>query len=307
MGKQSMSKSVLESLAKQLGDVTQSVAHRYGVQDDRGITMDCLKITAVGPGEYLGVSHAMRDEVFTLNLSRSTDLMNWRHVTTLDNHASQGEMLRERDGAFLVAYEHDEPNSCFVRLRRYANREALEKGKFATEITLGRTLAPTAEGTPSIERVERDAVHLRFHYYRNGDVDRAAKGVLTGWRDWKTQVDPGINEALEGFGCKGNIGGRSRFAFQGKPYYLHEGQLGRLDWASWRVFLLDGTERNGQRPAVRVPMKTHKGSQSFANPAITALNEPGKPPRYFVTFFMPTEGNAAGERGELAYIVEPKG
>lgn len=297
----------LESLAKQLGDVTQSIAYRYGVQDDRGITMDCLKIVAVGPREYLGVSHAMRDGVFSLNLSRSTDLMHWRFITTLDTHASQGEILREPDGAFLLAYEHDEPNSCFVRLRRYANRAAFEKGTFAKEITLQRTLAPTAEGTPSIERVEGETVYLRFHYYRNGDVDRAAKGVLTGWRDWKTEVDPGINRAIEAFGCKGNIGGRTRFLLQGKPYYVQEGQLTKNDWASWRVFLMDGTEQNGQRSAVRIPMKTHKGSQSFANPAVTALNEPGKPPRFFVTFFMPTEGNARGESGELAYIVEPKG
>jgi hypothetical protein len=123
-----MLQETLESLAKQLGDVTQSRSHRYGVKDDRGITMDCLKVVSAGAGDYLGVSHAMRDGVFTLNLARSTDLMNWRYVGTLDNHASQGEMLRERDGAFLVAYEHDEPNSCFVRLRRYANREAWRRG-----------------------------------------------------------------------------------------------------------------------------------------------------------------------------------
>jgi hypothetical protein len=173
-------------------------------------------------------------------------------------------------------------------------------------VTLGRTLAPTAEGTPSIERVEGDTVYLRFHYYRNGDVDRAAKGALTSWRDWKSAPDTEIDRALEGFGCKGNIGGRSRFTFQGRAYYLHEGQLAKNDWASWRVFLLDGTERTGPRPAVSVPMKTHKGSTSFANPFVMALNEPGKSPRLFVTLFMPTEGNASGESGELAYIVEPK-
>lgn len=302
-----MQDKTLESLAATLGDVTRATAHRYGVRDDRDVTMDCLKVVQIAPGDYLGVSHALRrtpEERFLLSLSRSSDLLNWRYITTLDEHASQGEIHRDRDGSFLLAYEHDEPNSCFVRLRRYADRAALEKGKFATEVTLGRTLAPTAEGTPSIESVSRDEIALRFHYYRNGDVDRAARGVLRGWRDWRTVVDDNINHAVEAYGVRGNIGGRARFLYQGRPYYVQEGQGGKNDWASWRVYLMEGAERNGKRTVIPFPIKTHRGGTSFANPYVAHVPEPGKPNRYFVSAFMPSEGNPPGESGELAYVTE---
>jgi hypothetical protein len=299
--------ATLEQLAVTLGDVTRATAYRYGVKDDRGVTMDCLKILPLAPGDYLGVSHALLrtpTERFVLNLARSKDLLNWTYITTLDEHASQGELYRNpADGSILVAYEHDEPNSCFVRLRRYGNRAALEKGQFTREVTLKRTLAPTAEGTPSIERVTRDEIALRFHYYRNGDVDRAAKGVLRGWQDWRTEVDEGINRAVEAYGVRGNIGGRSRFTYAGQTYYVQEGQGGKNDWASWRVYLMEGAETNGVRKAVPIPMKTHGGSKSFANPHVTRLQEPGKPTRFFVSLFMPSEGSARGESGELVYIV----
>jgi hypothetical protein len=302
-----MRNNTLESLAAALGDVTRAAAHRYGVRDDRNVTMDCLKVVQIAPGDYLGVSHALQrgpNERFLLNLARSSDLLNWRHITTLDGNASQGELYRDRDGSFLLAYEHDEPNSCFVRVRRYADRAALEKGRFATEITLGRTLAPTAEGTPSIERVTADEIALRFHYYRNGDVDRAAKGILRGWRNWRTEVDEGINRAVESYGVRGNIGGRAKFTHRGKPYYVQEGQGGKNDWASWRLYLMDGAEQGGKRAVVPFPIKTHGGATSFANPFVAPVPEPGKPNRYFVSAFMPSEGNPSGESGELVYLVD---
>lgn len=302
-----MNRAELEKLAARLGDVRSATEWRYGTRDDRNVTMDCLRIVAASPGDYLGISHALvrpaADEpYFSLNLAHSTDLLRWRYVTTLDNHASQGELYRDRDGSFLIAYEHDEPNSVYVRVRRYADRAALEKGRFATEVTLGRTLAPTAEGTPTIERVSGDTLNLRFHYYRNGDVDRAARGVLRGWKDWKTEPDPTINQPLEALGCRGNIGGRSRFIWQGKTFYMQEGQGVKNDWSSWHVYLLSDEQR-GQREAVQIPMRTHAGSTSFANPSVTILNEPGKPPRAFVSLFLPSQGNAPGEVGELIYIL----
>lgn len=283
-----------QELTNRLGDVTKALSHRYGAKDDQGKTLDCLKIAALPDGTYLGVSHALTEGVFHLRLSRSTDLLTWSYIATLDTHASQGELTAQPDGSFWLAYEHDEPNSCFVRLRHYASRALLEKGKFASETTLGRTLAPTAEGTPSIESVRANEIRLRFHYYRNGDVDRAASGILRGPGQWQTKIESELNAAVEAHGVKGNIGGRTRFTAQGKTWYLQEGQLRKNDWASWRIFLL---ESNTQK-AVPVPIKTHGGSSSFANPGVCTL--PGG--RLFCSFFMPSEGNAPGEAGALLYV-----
>jgi hypothetical protein len=293
----------LSDLAAALGNVAGASAVRFGLRDDRGRVMDCLKIVAAGPGEYLGVSHALTNDVFQLNLAHSTDLLNWRFVAMLDVHASQGEIYRDKDGVFLVAYEHDQPGSNFVRLRRYKDRAALEKGKFATEVTIGRTLAPKAEGTPSFEYVRRDEIGLRFHYWRDTDVDRAAKGTLRGWQEWSAEPDATVNQAVEAFGVRGNIGSRARFTHRGQTFYLQEGQGAKNDWASWRVYLLRGDERNGKRDAVPVPIKTPGGATSFANPGIVLLLEPGKPPRFWVSLFLPTQGNPSGERGELVYII----
>ncbi|GAB4456512.1 MAG: hypothetical protein OHK0029_14610 [Armatimonadaceae bacterium] len=294
----------LEALAAYLGNVTGALASRYGLKDNRNSTLDCLKIVMASPGDYLGVAHALRNDVFELNLVHSTDLFTWTQIATLDTHASQGELHRNPDGSYLVAYEHDEPNSNFIRLRRYANRTALEANRYAAQITLGRTLAPTAEGTPSFDRVTPEEISLRFHYYRNADVDRAARGILRNWQRWQPAPDESINRAIEAFGVQGNIGSRSRFVLNGTPYYLQEGQGAKNDWASWRLYLVEGGEDQDKRKAVAIPMKTHAGSTSFANPAITVLDEPGRIPRLFITAFLPTQGNPEGERGELAYLLD---
>lgn len=283
-----------------LGDVTDSLAHRYGVRDHLGIAMDCLKVIPMGAADFLGVSHARLADRFVLRLSRSSDLLAWRHVVDLDGNASQGDLAPQPDGSFWLAYEHDEPNSVFIRLRRYASRADLEKGKWAFETTLGRTLAPTAEGTPTLERVERDAIRLRLHYYRDGDVDRAAAGILRGLGDWKAYPDPELNAAVEAQGVRGNIGGRCRVRVAGRMWTLQEGQGRKNDWASWRCYLLDDPPRN----ASPIALKTHGGSTAFANPFATVL--PGPTPRLVVTYFLPSEGAASGEAGPLLFVKEIK-
>ncbi|MGC4043076.1 MAG: hypothetical protein QM758_04665 [Armatimonas sp.] len=282
-----------EALAAWLGDLRQA---RFGLRDDTGATLDCLKIAPDPAGGYLGVNHTMKDGVFHLRLTQSTDFINWRYLATLDTHASQGELLPLSNGTFVLAYEHDEPNSTFVRVRRYTSREDLIRGKFAMETTLGRTLAPTAEGTPSIERATRDALTLRFHYYRNGDVDRAAKGTLR-VDSWTTEIDNGLNAAVEAYNVRGNIGGRTKFFLGGKPWYLQEGQLGKNDWASWRLFLLDGACRK----ALLLPLQTPGGSLSFANPFVGVFGQ-----TVVMTAFMPSEGNARGEAGAMLCIKDGK-
>lgn len=282
-------------LAAWLGNVTDAASWRYGLKDDQKVGLDCLKLVQLGKDDFLGVSHALRDKRFVLRLTHSRDLLRWTHVADLDTHASQGHLAAQPDGSFWLAYEHDEPNACFVRLRRYPNRAALEQGRFSTETTLGRTLAPTAEGTPTIERVERDAIRLRFHYYRDGDVDRAATGILRGASDWTTAPDKAIDTVLEAKGVRGNIGGRCRIVLGGRAWWLHEGQLRKNDWASWRCWLLDDPVRSVEE----IPIQTHGGSTSFANPFATVVNLPA--PTVVATAFLPSEGAADSEAGCLLW------
>ena len=287
---------IAAKLAELLGDVRSAPEWRYGLRDDGKVGLDCLKVVTAGLDDHVGVSHAMRGGRFVLRLHRSRDLFTWRHVVDLDDHASQGDLFPQPDGSWWLAYEHDEPNSVFIRLRRYRSRADLERGKWDWETTLGRSLAPTAEGTPTIERVERDAIRLRFHYYRDGDVDRAASGILRGLGDWTTARDAGLDAAVEAKGVRGNIGGRCRLRLGGRYWWLQEGQLRKGDWASWRTWLLDDPVRQ----ASAIPLVTHGGSTAFANPYATLL--PGSPARLLVTYFVPSEGAGPGEAGTLLFL-----
>lgn len=294
-----------DQLAALLSDVTKAAAHRYAARDDRGRTLDCLKIFELGPGDYLGIYHAMEKGVFRLHAAHSTNLLDWQHRVELDAHASQGALWREKSGGFYLAYEHDVPKAVNIRLRHYANLASLWSGRFAREVDLPRTLAPTAEGTPSFDRVEEGSspdqarVDLRIHYYREMKVDRAARGTLTGFTNWHATVEPAVDTALEARGVRGNIGDRDHIEFQGRSWLIQEGQLVRDDWASWRIYLLDPSASLCRE----LPIRTHRGSTSFANPSVTRLRDPQGRRIYAVTLFLPTQGNARGEIGSLIYLV----
>jgi len=169
------------ALAEFLSNVPAAAAHRYGARDDKGRSLDCLKVFQVGKAAYMAVYHCYEKKRFGLHLARSRDLLRWEHVTTLDAHASQGTVQRTRDGAFLLAYEKDAPNSCWIRLRLFENLARLAKGQFRREFDVPRSLAPTAEGTPSFERiafpggrVDQSRIDLRFHYFKDVHVDQLA-------------------------------------------------------------------------------------------------------------------------------------
>jgi len=295
--KQGETAGLAARLATVLGDAKGADTVRYGLRDDGKVGLDCLKVVpAIGKEPHLGISHAHLGGRFVLRLHRSPDLLSWTHVVDLDTNASQGDLAPQPDGSWWLAYEHDEPNSVFIRLRRYATRADLERGRWSWESTLGRTLAPTAEGTPTFERIERDAVRLRFHYYRDGDVDRAASGILRGLGDWTTAKDSAVDVAVEARGVRGNIGGRCRLRLGGRYWWLQEGQLRKNDWGSWRTWLLDDPVR-GATPVV---LSTHAGSTAFANPFATVL--PGAGARLLVTYFVPSEGAGSGEAGTLLMV-----
>ncbi|MBK7997915.1 MAG: hypothetical protein IPK15_04080 [Verrucomicrobia bacterium] len=296
---------VTTNLVSLLANVPNATTHRYRATDDHGRTLDCLKILELAPGDYLGVYHTLQDREFQLHLGRSTNLLHWSHRAVLDQRSSQGAIWHGPRGDFLLAYEVNVPKAVIIRLRHYANLDAILNARFDREIDLPRTLAPTAEGTPSFERVELNGdlatsrIDLRIHYYRDMKVDRAARGTLLGFTNWTARPVPEIDEALYGYGVKGNIGDRDHFVFDGRKFLIQEGQLKPNDWTSWRVFLLDDTNRS----AVQINVRTHAGSRSFANPAVTRLRDPAGKWCLAATLFLPSQGNARGEAGTLIYVV----
>lgn len=291
-----------------LTNVTNATAYRYRATDDAGRTLDCLKIHELAPGDYLGVYHTLRNREFQLHLARSTNLLDWTHRAILDQRASQGAIWQGPRGDFLLAYEVNVPKAVIIRVRHYENLGALLRARFDREIDLPRRLAPAAEGTPSFANVELNGdlatsrIQMRLHYYREQKVDRAAVGLLVGFTNWTARPLPEIDEALYGYGVQGNIGDRDEFEFAGRKFLIQEGQLKPNDWTSWRTYLIDDTDIG----AVELVMRTHGGSRSFANPAVTRLRDPAGKWCLAATLFLPSQGNARGEAGTLIYVV-PEG
>lgn len=299
-------------LTRRLESVPAAEMSVYGLKDSLGRRMDCLEVFQpagdAAAGVYYGVYHTPQAGVFVTHLARSTDLGTWSHVTALDTHASQPTVHPCADGSFLLAYEHDEPNSVWIRLRWYHNLAALETGVRDRQHDVHRTLAPTAEGTPSIESVTRldrgidsAEIRTRFHYYKDGQVDQLAEGTLTDFRSWKASPADAINARLVADGWLGNLGDRTRFTWHDKTFYLQEIQRQRGDWSSWRVCLCDATGM----PIRPLAITTHAGATAFSNPSATWVLDAHRRRRLVVTFFLPTEGNPPSEVGTLLFVIAP--
>src|SRR5207244_739086 len=79
-------------------------------------------------------------------------------------------------------------------------------------------------------------------------------------------------------------------------YRLVEGQLVNGDFGSWRTFLF-----SWPTGAKRLDVHTNGGSTAFANPTFSRVRAPTGGPAVAVTMFLPREGAAPGEAGELIY------
>ena len=290
-------------VAQQIADVRQSLAHRYGAHDDKGHSLDCLNPFQDNSGAILGVYHYLKDDVFHLALAESDNGIDWRFVCELDQHASQGQLYQTPAGEYLLAYEKDAPNSCWIRITRFANLEALRKAESTKSADIKRLLAPTAEGTPMIDQIIHqrglEIIKLRFHYYRQAHVDRLAHGQLIDMQRWTARPDDHLNQQFTQLGGQGNVGSRDLFTWSNTTYCLQEVQLAHHDWSSWRVYLC---QRDG-KPLTELKIQTHGGSQSFANPHAEALKLADGTRALLVTAFMPSQGSAPGESGELLYLM----
>lgn len=269
---------------------------RFNAIDDTGRVLDSLNPVVFPDGSMVGIHHTMSKGVFDLCLADSDDGMEWKHVRVLTPHGSQGELFRAKDESWWAAFEYDAPASVHVRLQRYRTLGALRKGEPLLDTTLPRTLAPTAEGTPSFESTSGNTAKLRLHYYKNGDVDRAASAEYRGQDRWVAKSEDRWNRGLEQLGVLGNIGGRTKIRMAGKDWYIQEGQLKKNDWSSWRLWLVDA---KSQIP-IEIQMRTPKESKSFANPH--AIRFGSNREQLLMTVFMPSEGSNSLEKGSLISI-----
>ncbi|TDW21955.1 hypothetical protein EV650_0786 [Kribbella kalugense] len=291
-------------------NVSGATGKRYAVHDDAGHTMDTVKIIQDSTGGYLAVSHHMAsDGHFRVNLATSTDLLNWHWVRELAGSntgpASQPTIAEASNGGFVMAWEQEQAGggNNHLAFRYFASRADLLAGNVSRSFDAGRQLSSCAEGTPNIYSVtlspdiDHSTIDIGGHYWWNCDRDRQQRGHLTNFNSWSTSAQPNYDNALLYWGVGGNIGDRDQAVFRGFSYGLIEGQFTKGDFGSWRTFVYDYQTGNADQTTIH----TDGGSTAFANPTITALRAPNGQPAILTTLFIPSEGAAAGESGELIY------
>jgi hypothetical protein len=300
-------RNTAQELIAHLSSPTRADASRYQTTDDLGASLDCLQVAHdPSTGGYLGVHHTLVNGRFVAKVATSTDLLRWTHRADLEIGGSQPTIAASPSGGWIVATESDaDPNlGLHLRFRHYATTAALLGAQPDAQFDAPRTLAPTAEGTPNIIKItggptlSSTIIDVGFHYYRNQDVDRQALGTLTGFAGWTTRVDTQRNAVFEALGVAGNLGDRDDLVFRGLPFTLHEGQLVKNDFGSWREFLYDPATASAQQLAIR----TAGGSLSFGNGTAAILPGPGgTAPVVFASYFIFGSGAAPGEAGQLVF------
>ncbi len=244
-----------------------------------------------------------------VNLATSTDLLNWHWVRELAGSntgpASQPTIAQASNGGFVMAWEQEQPGggNNHLAFRYFASRTDLLAGQVTRSFDAPRQLSSCAEGTPNIcgitlaPDIDHSTIDIGGHYWWNCDRDRQQRGQLTNFSSWSTAAQPNYDNALLYWGVGGNIGDRDQAVFRGYSFGLIEGQFTKGDFGSWRTFVYDYQTGNADQTTIR----TDGGSTAFANPTVTALNAPNGQPAIVVSLFIPSEGAAAGESGELIY------
>ena len=217
-------------------------------------------------------------------------------------------------GGFLTAAEFNDlaGSGGLLRVRHYSNLSALLAGTVNRERTIPRSLSGCNEGTPNLYSVsltpdiDHSIIDVGFHFQRNCDLDRQARGRLTNFTAWTAAADIGADgrltsaAAVKGRVVNGNIGDRDTAMFDNTRYTLYEVQYAKGDFGSWRLYL-DNWQTG---TAAYLPVTTHGGSTAFANPTFATITSPAGKPAIVATVFVPSEGAAPGEAGQLAYYRE---
>jgi hypothetical protein len=278
-------------------EVAQADAWRYGVSDDVGHTMDTAKIIADPAGGYIAVYHTNVGGQFKVNVATSNDFMNWTWVRELagSNTGSASQPTIKGSGsAFVMAWEQEPSNH--VKFVYFNSRDDLMNGVVAKSYDAPMVFSVCANGTPNLYSASNASVDFGFHYFSNCDVDRQARGSMN-WRSSKATKQTNVDNAILYWGVQGNIGGRDGyFNFRGYNFGLIEGQYTKGDFGSWRSFIYDYQTGNAEP----LNITTHGGSTAFANPKFTSMQIDGQW-AVVVSLFIPSEGAAPGEAGQLIY------
>jgi hypothetical protein len=277
-------------------DVTRATASRYGVKDDRGNVMDTVKIIPVPEaGGFAGVYNSYRDDsgAFYVHLATSHDLMNWTWRTEIAAEASQSAIQAATDGGYVLAWEQEPENH--LKFAFYSSWANLLEGVSSKTFEAPRELSDCAEGTPNLYSASNTLVEAGFHFNASCDLDRQARGT-TDWSSWTPSERPLLDRAVLLQGVMGGVGDRDVLNFKGFEFTFIEGQLIRDDWSSWRIFLYDDFKVGAEQLDIR----THAGSVAFSNPTIAQI-EIDRQQAILVTLFIPQEGAAGAEAGELVY------
>ncbi|MBW5424865.1 hypothetical protein GKQ77_25410 [Streptomyces sp. BG9H] len=283
-------------LAALAGDVTAADGHRYDARDHTGRTMDAAQIAQTPDGRYLAVYHTLlADGRFHAAVATSTDLRHWQRRHDFGPGTHQASLAHDGRGGYALAYEKDPRNH--IAVRAYRNLAALLDGRAHRAFDAPLTLSRCAEGTPGITSVRGATIHLTGHYLADCDTDRQLRATLTGFRRWHAEPDRRLDHAVRAWGTGGNIGDRAPVDLGGERVVLVEGQGRRSDFGSWGTYAYDP----GSGRADSLDVRTHGGSRAFANPSVTLLTDPRGRPALLVGLFIPREGSAPGEAGQLLY------
>jgi len=283
-----------------IANVHQADGRQYHSRDDRGNTMDCVKIIKRNNSEeFIGVYHTFINDVPRVNLAVSNDLMNWTWIKELDYSGSQPTIAVPSDypEGFIVAWEQ-QPNN-HLQFAFYPTWSDLQAGNSEKNYSVPRFLSRCAEGTPNIYGTPTlNNIDVGFHFYDDCIADRQARGTLKNFNEWTdVQKQPNVDNAILYWGVKGNIGDRDALSnFRDFAFTVIEGQYTPKDFGTWRIFVFDPQTGN----ADPVPVLTDGKSQAFANPSMTTTIWKGQP-ILIVTLFVPSEQSAPGEAGELIY------
>ena len=193
-----------------------------------------------------------------------------------------------------------------LRFRHYRNLKSLLRGRYSREFIAPLTLSRAAQGTPNIygasiqHGIGNSRIRVGLHYFRNGRVDRQATGLLRDFSLWHAQRQSFLDKRPLALGARGHIGDRDHIAFEGYDFNVHETEIVRGDWSSWRTYLYDFRARS----VYWLHVKTHGASFAFGNPTVSEVTAPSGKRALVMTQFLFHEGAAPGEAGPLIYYRE---
>jgi hypothetical protein len=301
-------RSAAATLRAAIQAVPDATAYRYATKDDRGRSMDTLKIISKPGGGYLGVYHSGPHGAYRVYVAQSRDLLHWTSRAVLDDDASQPAIAALPGSGYLVAEEASVIRAAglelLLRFRHYASLAALLSGRADRTFEAPLTLTPggaRAEGTPNIfsatgsPGLSHSRIVIGFHYRPRHGVDRPGIGVLTSFSSWSARPDTALDSALRAAGASGAIGDRDAVRFLGASLELVEAQAGT--GPAWQVYLYDPRTHR----AAALHIRTSRGSSSFGNPTVTSLRGPAGVTALVFTLFLRSSLAHSGEAGELVY------